>query len=199
MTEAEYKNKIATQIAFLKYSNKDEFAVIEDILKIGLSYHQSQLQLSNQELIKERDELKERCIEWAGLYDEEKRKSADLQHQLTLLQSTNEELRGVRDTYNKLNVRLAEDLRKANEQLEELRKERGELIGFLKAHEQWEADFIGEDSMWWPQGKNGDVLQGKLYESFLELQSKRNAWLNDVMEKNGASQVKLNSKENDDK
>lgn len=48
-----------------------------------------------------------------------------------------------------------------------------ELREFLKAHEQWEADFISENSMWWPY-REKDALNGKLYEDFLKLQEKRN-------------------------
>jgi len=60
---------------------------------------------------------------------------------------------------------------------EKLKKRITELELFLKDHEQWEADLIGEDSMWWPQRKR-DLLAGKLYDSFIELQEKRNQLLN---------------------
>jgi hypothetical protein len=60
---------------------------------------------------------------------------------------------------------------------EELKERISELELFLKDHEQWEADFIGEDSMWWPQRKR-DLLAGKLYDSFIKLQEKRNQLLN---------------------
>lgn len=56
-----------------------------------------------------------------------------------------------------------------------------DVISFLKAHEQWEADFISDNSQWWPNVEK-DTLRGKLYDSFIELQSRRNALLSKVKE-----------------
>lgn len=48
-----------------------------------------------------------------------------------------------------------------------------EAIKLLKEYEQWEADLISSDKMWWPLAKD-DVLTGDVYEKMLVLQEKRN-------------------------
>lgn len=50
-------------------------------------------------------------------------------------------------------------------------------IELLKEYEQWEADIIAEDKLWWPH-RAKDVFTGPLYDKMLELQRKRNAILN---------------------
>jgi len=54
--------------------------------------------------------------------------------------------------------------------------EEKKLIELLKEYEQWEADLISEDKMWWPFTKN-DVLTGEVYDKMLVLQEKRNSLL----------------------
>lgn len=52
-----------------------------------------------------------------------------------------------------------------------------ELEEFLKLHEKWETSVISENSLWWPHAER-DAISGKMYDSFLELQSFRNKLLN---------------------
>ena len=47
------------------------------------------------------------------------------------------------------------------------------LISLLKDYEQWEADILTEDKLWWPNSAK-DVLSGKIYDTMIELQHKRN-------------------------
>lgn len=49
-------------------------------------------------------------------------------------------------------------------------------IALLKEYEQWEADLIGDNAMWWPY-VNKDRISGKTYDKMLELQAKRNELL----------------------
>jgi hypothetical protein len=49
-------------------------------------------------------------------------------------------------------------------------------LDLLKEYEQWEADIISEDKLWWPN-RAQDVLRGPLYDKMLELQEKRNELL----------------------
>lgn len=51
------------------------------------------------------------------------------------------------------------------------------LISFLQDHEQWEADFISENKLWWPN-RASDVLTGEIYDKWMQLQAKRNQLLN---------------------
>jgi hypothetical protein len=62
-------------------------------------------------------------------------------------------------------------------QLTSTRKRVEELEAVLKGYEQWEADILSEDKLWWPN-RAKDVLRGKIYNTMLELQEKRNAALN---------------------
>ena len=50
------------------------------------------------------------------------------------------------------------------------------LKNLLKEYEQWEADLINEDKLWWPHVAE-DFLRGPLYDKMLDLQSKRNSLL----------------------
>lgn len=48
-----------------------------------------------------------------------------------------------------------------------------DAVEVLKGYEQWEADILSEDKLWWPY-RADDVFRGKLYDTMLELQAKRN-------------------------
>ena len=48
-----------------------------------------------------------------------------------------------------------------------------EVLKLLKEYEQWEADLINDNSMWWPHAPQ-DALFGTTYDKMLELQQKRN-------------------------
>jgi len=48
-----------------------------------------------------------------------------------------------------------------------------EAINLLKDYEQWEADIINEDKLWWPN-RAQDVMKGKIYDTMMDLQEKRN-------------------------
>lgn len=63
---------------------------------------------------------------------------------------------------HKLNDKIAGQ----NEEIIKLKK-------LLKEYEQWEADLINEDKLWWPNVAK-DFLRGPLYDKMLDLQSKRN-------------------------
>lgn len=66
------------------------------------------------------------------------------------------------------------DVRKgAIEMGKSLNKKINELKSLLLEYEQWEADIIAEDKLWWPH-RAQDVLRGPLYDKMLELQQKRN-------------------------
>ena len=52
-----------------------------------------------------------------------------------------------------------------------------ELKELLKEYEQWEADLISDNQMWWPYAEK-DAISGKTYHKMLELQEKRNQLLN---------------------
>ena len=43
----------------------------------------------------------------------------------------------------------------------------------LQDYNQWEADIINEDELWWPN-RAEDVMRGKIYDTMLELQARRN-------------------------
>ena len=43
----------------------------------------------------------------------------------------------------------------------------------LEEYNQWEADIIMEDKLWWPN-RAEDVLRGDIYDKMIELQEKRN-------------------------
>jgi hypothetical protein len=49
-------------------------------------------------------------------------------------------------------------------------------IEILKGYETLEANIISENELWWPYREN-DVLRGSIYDKFIELQSKRNEYL----------------------
>ena len=46
-------------------------------------------------------------------------------------------------------------------------------IELLEDYEQWEADLISDNSMWWPY-RDKDAVHGKTYDKMLVLQEKRN-------------------------
>ena len=46
-------------------------------------------------------------------------------------------------------------------------------IELLRDYEQWEADLISDNSMWWPY-RDKDAVHGKTYDKMLVLQEKRN-------------------------
>ena len=46
-------------------------------------------------------------------------------------------------------------------------------IELLEDYEQWEADLISDNSMWWPY-RDKDAVYGKTYDKMLVLQEKRN-------------------------
>jgi hypothetical protein len=48
-----------------------------------------------------------------------------------------------------------------------------EATNLLKDYEQWEADIINEDKLWWPNTAQ-DVMRGKIYDTMMDLQEKRN-------------------------
>lgn len=52
-----------------------------------------------------------------------------------------------------------------------------EMLSLLKEYEQWEADLISDNEMWWPSVPK-DRISGKTYVKMLELQTKRNKLLN---------------------
>ncbi len=49
-------------------------------------------------------------------------------------------------------------------------------IALLKEYEQWEADLIADNKMWWPY-VDKDAISGRTYEKMIELQAKRNELL----------------------
>ena len=51
------------------------------------------------------------------------------------------------------------------------------LIALLEEWEQWEADLINDNSMWWPYVEK-DKISGKTYDKMMELQEKRKQALN---------------------
>lgn len=55
----------------------------------------------------------------------------------------------------------------------------GEMVSLLKEYEQWEADLINDNKMWWPYAPK-DAISGKTYDKMIELQSKRNTLINQV-------------------
>lgn len=57
--------------------------------------------------------------------------------------------------------------------IQTLKAEQYPAIQLLKEYEQWEADIIAEDKLWWPN-RAKDVLSGRLYDTMIELQIKRN-------------------------
>ncbi len=54
-----------------------------------------------------------------------------------------------------------------------------DAIALLKEYEQWEADIISEDELWQPY-RAKDVLRGKIYNTMMNLQQKRNALLGNI-------------------
>ncbi len=48
-----------------------------------------------------------------------------------------------------------------------------DAIDLLKEYEQWEADLISDNQMWWPNVPK-DRISGKTYDKMMELQAKRN-------------------------
>lgn len=54
--------------------------------------------------------------------------------------------------------------------------ENEKLKDLLVKYEQWEADIISNDEMWWPN-KAKDSLPDEIYEKMLELQRERNELL----------------------
>ena len=59
---------------------------------------------------------------------------------------------------------------------QEVAKEREKakkLVDLLKEYEQWEADLIADNAMWWPSVPK-DRISGKTYDTMLILQNKRN-------------------------
>lgn len=63
-----------------------------------------------------------------------------------------------------------------NEVKEAEENELTQAINLLKEYEQWEADLIGDNEMWWPYADK-DAISGKTYDKMLELQAKRNELL----------------------
>lgn len=51
-----------------------------------------------------------------------------------------------------------------------------EALSLLKEYEQWEADLIADNEMWWPSVPK-DRISGKTYDKMIELQAKRNKLL----------------------
>lgn len=43
----------------------------------------------------------------------------------------------------------------------------------LEEYNQWEADIIMEDQLWWPN-RAEDVFRGPIYDKMMDLQEKRN-------------------------
>lgn len=58
-------------------------------------------------------------------------------------------------------------------------------IKLLKDYEQWEADLIADNEMWWPYVSK-DRISGKTYDKMLELQERRNEILR--QQKEGGNQ-----------
>lgn len=83
-----------------------------------------QLQQTLDEREKEISVLKERCIDWAEINDDERRKKEDLQHQLTQLTTSNEELQQQHTESLLLYQNMCDQITKDQKQLEEVRKER---------------------------------------------------------------------------
>lgn len=54
-----------------------------------------------------------------------------------------------------------------------------DIIQLLKDYEQWEADIINEDKLWWPNSAK-DVMRGHIYDTMLKLQEKRNNLLREL-------------------
>lgn len=54
-------------------------------------------------------------------------------------------------------------------------------IALLKRYEQWEADIISANGLWWPQSAK-DAFSGKMYDDMLELQAERNRVLMEFAE-----------------
>lgn len=62
---------------------------------------------------------------------------------------------------------------------QEVAKEREKakkMTELLKEYEQWEADLIADNAMWWPSVPK-DRISGKTYDTMLILQNKRNELL----------------------
>lgn len=61
-----------------------------------------------------------------------------------------------------------------NDAMDAARKDEVEkYITLLKEYEQWEADLINDNAMWWPNVPK-DRISGNTYDKMLELQEKRN-------------------------
>lgn len=48
-----------------------------------------------------------------------------------------------------------------------------EAVELLKEYDQWEADLINDNAMWWPHAPK-DRISGQTYDKMMELQGKRN-------------------------
>lgn len=64
------------------------------------------------------------------------------------------------------------------------KEENVRLINVLKGYEQWEADILSEDKLWWPN-RALDVFRGPLYTRMMELQEMRNEALRGTKTKPG--------------
>lgn len=60
---------------------------------------------------------------------------------------------------------------------------RSRITDLLKGYEQWEADIISEDKLWWP-ACDQDAISGKLYDTMMSLQEKRNNLLKELIDSN---------------
>lgn len=72
-----------------------------------------------------------------------------------------------------LSIGSVRTLQMIKAEFERLQKENAEATELLKGYEQWEADIISCDEMWWPKSHK-DALPNSIYETMLELQNKRN-------------------------
>lgn len=75
------------------------------------------------------------------------------------------------------------EINRVNAENSKLREERKDVYSLLKDYEQWEADLISDDRLWWPN-REKDVLRGEIYDRMLKLQEKRNILLSKFPEVN---------------
>ena len=64
----------------------------------------------------------------------------------------------------------------AKQEVAKEREKAKKLMELLKEYEQWEADLIADNAMWWPSVPK-DRISGKTYDTMLILQNKRNELL----------------------
>jgi hypothetical protein len=67
----------------------------------------------------------------------------------------------------------------ADQELSKEREKAKKLVEFLKEYEQWEADLIADNAMWWPSVPK-DRISGKTYDTMLILQDKRNELIKSI-------------------